>query len=61
MWWKQDPNVMGFITLMNSPLMTITASLQAFPSGAGNAIARTVTLLSHNTQMIESSTTHLRQ
>lgn len=52
-WWKQEPKIQGFMTLMNSSLNPITATVQVFSSQAASSTSETITVDSHNTQWID--------
>lgn len=54
-WWKQESHIDGFLTLMNSSLSPITATVEIFSSGRAAVTSETFTINSHNTQWIDVS------
>ena len=53
MWWKQEPNVTGFVTLSNTTVRTITARLDLSDNQGSDFVYDTVTISPHGTKLIE--------
>ena len=53
MWWKQEPNVTGFVTLANTTVRTLTARLDLTDSQGSDFAHDTVTISPHGTKLIE--------
>jgi hypothetical protein len=53
MWWKQEPNVTGFVTLSNTTVRTIAARLDLSDSQGSDFVYDTVTISPHGTKLIE--------
>lgn len=53
MWWKQEPNVTGFVTLANTTVRTLTARLDLTDNQGSDFVHGTVTISPHGTKLIE--------
>src|SRR5437867_5297749 len=53
MWWKQEPNVTGFVTLSNTTVQTITARLDLSDNQGSDFVYDTVTISPHGTKLVE--------
>ena len=53
MWWKQEPNVTGFIALANTSVQTITARLDLSDNKGSNFAHDVVTISPHGTKLLD--------
>jgi hypothetical protein len=53
MWWKQEPNVTGFVTLSNTTVEAVTAKLELSDNHGSDFWRDTVTISPHGTKLIE--------
>ena len=53
LWWKQEPNVTGFVALANVSQQAVNARLSVSDSAASPMGSHTVTVPSHETKVID--------
>jgi len=53
MWWKQEPNVAGFVTLSNTSARPIAASVETSDSAGKTFAVHDVTVSAHGTKIIQ--------
>lgn len=53
MWWKQEPNVGGFLTLLNTSMSSLAVTVELFDSQRKASLTRTAEIPSHNTVMLD--------
>ena len=53
LWWKQEPNVIGFVSLSNPSAQTISATVQVSDDQANVLGAHTVQVSGHGTKIID--------
>lgn len=53
MWWKQEPNVTGFVALANTSVQTITANLDLSDNKGSNFAHDVVTISPHGTKLLD--------
>lgn len=55
-WWKQDPNVAGYLTLTNTSLNSVAAAITVTDPGAKYAASQTLSIAPHTTQWLDLMT-----
>jgi Bacterial Ig-like domain (group 2) len=58
MWWKQEPNVTGFVALSNVSAQAISASVQVSDNQSIPVAEQTITVSPHGTKLIRLSELH---
>jgi hypothetical protein len=56
MWWKQESDVTGFLSVTNTSANTVPAALQVFNADASSVATSPLILAPHNTNLIDLST-----